>query len=183
MDKNTRRHRRNITIINNEFDYDKLAEAIVKAQRKAEESTDKTDVLSKEKLTFKKFWELVKCIVLNKSQSNGTMTSGIFGGLLTAVFNLLAIIGCVVVFFGIIAFIVFCKNLTWSWAIASGNISVIVLFISMLVMILMFALLFRGAANELAIEKDRNYVVSDFSGVVSFAALVVALVALYKGVG
>lgn len=33
-----RRHRRNITIINNEIDYDKLAEAIVKANNKQQET-------------------------------------------------------------------------------------------------------------------------------------------------
>ena len=32
-------------------------------------------------------------------------------------------------------------------------------------------------------EKDRNYIISVFSGIVSFAALIVALVALFKGVG
>ncbi len=37
-----RRHRRNITIINNEIDYDKLAEAIVNAQKKAEEKKKTT---------------------------------------------------------------------------------------------------------------------------------------------
>ena len=32
-------------------------------------------------------------------------------------------------------------------------------------------------------EKDRNYIISVFSGIVGFAALIVALVALFKGVG
>ena len=32
-------------------------------------------------------------------------------------------------------------------------------------------------------EKDRNYIISVFSGIVSFAALKVALVALFKEVG
>ena len=37
--------------------------------------------------------------------------------------------------------------------------------------------------HEMAKEKDRDYVVAVFSGIVSFAALIVALVALLKGVG
>ena len=38
-------------------------------------------------------------------------------------------------------------------------------------------------AREIEKEKDRDYVVAVFSGIVSFAALIVALVALFKGVG
>ena len=37
--------------------------------------------------------------------------------------------------------------------------------------------------NEIDKEKDRNYIVDVFSAIVSFAALIVALVALLKGVG
>ena len=37
--------------------------------------------------------------------------------------------------------------------------------------------------KEIETEKDRNYIISVFSGIVSFAALIVALVALFKGVG
>ena len=39
------------------------------------------------------------------------------------------------------------------------------------------------SAKEIETEKDRNYIISVFSGIVSFAALIVALVALFKGVG
>ena len=38
-------------------------------------------------------------------------------------------------------------------------------------------------AKEIETEKDRNYIISVFSGIVSFAALIVALVALFKEVG
>jgi hypothetical protein len=48
---------------------------------------------------------------------------------------------------------------------------------------LTFALLLRASANEFDKEKDRNYIISVFSGIVSFVALIVALVALFKGVG
>ena len=37
--------------------------------------------------------------------------------------------------------------------------------------------------NKIETEKDRNYIISVFSGIVSFAALIVALVVLFKEVG
>ena len=46
---------------------------------------------------------------------------------------------------------------------------------------LVFSLVVRASANEMAAEKDRNYIIAVFSGVVSFAALVAALAALFKG--
>ena len=55
--------------------------------------------------------------------------------------------------------------------------------VAFVVIVGMFSLIFRAAANEMAKEKDRDYVVAVFSGIVSFAALIIALVALLKGVG
>ena len=45
-----------------------------------------------------------------------------------------------------------------------------------------YAVLLWKAAKEIEIEKDKNYIVSVFSGLVSFAALIIALVALFQGV-
>ena len=55
---------------------------------------------------------------------------------------------------------------------------VVFLFLSMLLFCILWNIAF-----ELKREKDRNYIISVFSGIVSFAALIVALVALFKGVG
>ena len=44
-----------------------------------------------------------------------------------------------------------------------------------------YSLVLWRAAKEVNTEKDRNYIIALFSGVVSFAALIVALVALVKG--
>ena len=46
--------------------------------------------------------------------------------------------------------------------------------------IMLYMLILWGSANEIEKETDRNYIVSVFSSIVSFAALIVALVALYK---
>lgn len=56
-----RKRRRNITIVNNEIDYDKLAEAIVKAQEK-KEKVDRENFKNKKISRFTKFFS-VGCIV------------------------------------------------------------------------------------------------------------------------
>jgi hypothetical protein len=47
----------------------------------------------------------------------------------------------------------------------------------------LYSMLLWKSAKEIEKENDRNYIISVFSGIVSFAALIVALVALFKGVG
>ena len=45
---------------------------------------------------------------------------------------------------------------------------------------LLIALLFRASANEIKAENDRNYIIALFSGIVSFVALIVALIAMFN---
>ena len=73
--------------------------------------------------------------------------------------------------------------MNWATEFLATNIAAIFVIIALIFVILVFSLIFRASANEIATEKDRNYIISVFSSVVSFAALVVALVALFKGVG
>ena len=177
-----RKHRRNITIVNNEINYGKLAEAIVKANT-AEKTEDDNESKHKEKLTFCGFFKLIYYIVFNKKQSNGTMTSGLLSGLIALAFNGLALLGLIVFICGIIAIANIVKNCVWTSELIANNVTTISLMVAFIVIVGMFSLIFRAAANEMAKEKNRDYVVAVFSGIVSFAALIVALVALLKGVG
>ena len=95
------------------------------------------------------------------------------------IFNTIAV--CSLLAFALIIIRLF-GNFTWSNAPVE-LITQIVVLASILGLLLAIALIFRCIANEIRAEKDRNYIVSVFSGLVSFAALIVALVALFKGVG
>lgn len=129
------------------------------------------------------FWKAVLLIIRNKKQTNGTLTSGLFGGIVSMFFNVMAILGVVVSVIGLIGIILTAISMEWSAKNAFAYILAILIAIAIIVTILFLSLIFRAAANEMQTEKDRNYIVSVFSGIVSFAALIVALVALLKGVG
>lgn len=176
-----RRRRRNITIINNEIDYDKLAEAIVKAKEGNESSSD--EVQEKAKLTLSVVLKLFWNIIINKNQSNGTATSGLLELLISFMFNALAVISLLVLILGSISAGIVILNFTWSLELFFGNVTAILITVIAFIVIALFVLMFRAAANEMDKEKDRNYIVAVFSAIVSFAALIVALVALLKGVG
>ncbi len=161
----------NIQELNLDIDYDKLAEAIVYAQEKATEKP-----VSNEKMGF---WKSIWLIIRNRESQTGMRGAGLLSEVISFIFNVMAII-CIATS-GIIGIMVI-PQFDWHGGILQsifqGLFSVLLLFISLGV-----ALIFRAVANEIKSEKDRDYILSVFSGILSFAALIVALVALFKGVG
>lgn len=143
-----RKHRRNMTIINNEIDYDKLAEAIVKANNKQQE-------------LYSPSREWMKYIL-----------TPIFWGV-AVLSGILAIAMLIYAF----------KNINKAF---DGGTLIEILTVVFEFMIALFGLGFCVfsvvTAIEIDKENDRTYVASMFSNIVAIAALVVALVALLKGV-
>lgn len=158
----------NIQELNLEIDYDKLADAIAKAQEKSKSESKPIKKIG--------FWKSVWLIIRNKEPQNGMKTAYMLAEVMAGVFNIIAIIGAAL-FAIIICFSIF--ELDWGPGILnyiSQGISVgALLFASFAI-----SLLFRGIANEIRAEKDRNYIISVFSGIVGFAALIVALIALFN---
>lgn len=174
----------NIENLNLEIDYDKLADAIVKAQQKAEKQKTKEQQTEKitSKLSFCDKLKLIWHIICNKVEFNGMITSAFLGSVMSIVFNLLAALLLIVLIFGVIAGIMALKDFEWSSNMIPTNIITISMFICFELFAATTSFTFRCIANEIAKEKDRNYIIAVFSGFVGFAALVVALVALLKGI-
>lgn len=169
-----RLRRRCITIINNEIDYDKLAEAVAKTVK----TEPKTQEVKTEISFFKKIW----FIIINKKDTDRNLTIGIFSALLTAMFNLLAVLLVLADIRFLIPRVVAVVNSSWTADKIAENIVSIALYVILIFFSFMFAVFLRGSANEIKKEKDSNFILSVFSGVVSFSALIVALIALLKGV-
>ena len=146
----------NIQELNLEIDYDKLAESIVKAQEKSE----------------------------NEANKNKKFISGTFAMIISLAFRGVAILGWLISLVTPIAIINMAKSFVWNEVNAvMGNIFSIAFAVALFVVLVLYSFLLWKSAKEIETEKDRNYIISVFSGIVSFAALIVALVALFKGVG
>ena len=146
----------NIEKLNCEIDYDKLAEAIVKAQEKSE----------------------------NEANRKKKFTSGTFAMIISLAFRGVAIFGGLIALAPPIAIINMAKSFVWNEVNAVvGNVFSIAFAVALFVILVLYSFLLWKSAKEIETEKDRNYIISVFSGIVSFAALIVALVALFKGVG
>lgn len=184
----------NQTIINNHIDYDKLAQAIVKALAEAnseKEISIQEEVEPKQKLdiwqhirkfleTINQFLKLIYYTIFNRKHCNGEITSGLFGGLMQLVFNILAILGWAMFVSCIAYFGTITAYRMWTVYSLVDNIMFIVQWLLYILIMGIYSLIFRSMANEMAVEKDRNYIVAVFSSVVCFVALIVSLVALFK---
>ena len=147
----------NIQKFNLEIDYDKLAQAIAKAQSDAEkQQTEKKSFISN---SFA-FW-------------------------VSLFFRIVPIFGIAVCVIGFITIIQYAIN-TAVWT-STNNIIVNIFALGTVGLFLIafgaYCVIMWRAAKEIEQEKDKNFIVAVFSGIVSFAALIVALVALFKEVG
>lgn len=149
-----RRRRKNVTIIHNEIDYDKLADAIVRAQRCAENEESKSRVTS---ITFAK-------IISIFFKGMAIISVPVACVLSFCLWNILNEIWVATGFWKVV------------WYCVETLLSFGVGFI-----LGTFSYLFWKSANEIKEEKDKHYIVAVFSGLVSFTALIVALVTLIKG--
>ena len=146
----------NIGEINLEIDYDKLAESIVKAQEKSE----------------------------NEANRKKKFTSSTFVMIISLVFRGVAVLGWLIALATPFAIINMAKSFVWNEVnVVMGNVFSIAFAVALFIVLVLYSFLLWKSAKEIEAEKDRNYIISVFSGIVSFAALIVALVALFKGVG
>lgn len=175
-----RKQEQKVVVNCNEIDYEKLSSAIVKAQieynslKNSEE--ERVNDAVEEKIGF---WKAVKIIILNERPGNGTMVSGILASIISLVFNIMALLLAVLSIVFLVAGIGFIMgNIRMNSLDCFTAISLSILIVVLIVISFLIALLFRASANEIKAENDRNYIVSMFSGLVSFVALIIALVAL-----
>lgn len=161
----------NIEKLNLEIDYDKLADSIAKAQITAKKETQFAEKVG--------FWKSVGKTILNKEKMNGNRTAILLAKIMSTFFNFIAVLGVV---FAIATIVVTIQKLNWSIAIWPFVTQFLIVAAAVIVM-LSISLIFRAIANEIMAEKDRIYIATLFFGLTSLASLIVALVALFKGVG
>lgn len=155
----------------NEIDYDKLADAIVKAQNIVKEENQPTEKIG--------FWKAVGQTIINKEAKNGKRTAILLAEIMNAIFNSMAVIAILFVV-GII--VVSVQNLNWSVDVLQ-IVAQLFIIAGFVIASLATSLIFRAIANEIGAETDRSYITTLFFGFTSLASLVVALIALFKEVG
>ena len=171
--KNKQQNNNSQKIVVQEFDYDKLAEAIVKAQKKVEIVPQEDD----DEETF------VEKAVTEKIQQ-GKLFPQSLSKLMQAFFYVLAVAIALSMLLVIALIVIGIINTGWSdIEVVFTNIYLIAIAVLSVPIVSVAVVIMFKIAKELGAEKDKNYIISSFSSVVSFVALIVALIALFKGVG
>ena len=148
---------------------------------KAPQTVNKIDNLNVE-IDYDKLAEKVKGAILlaeNEKHSAKSATSSLFAFLPSLIFSICGWIG---VFVSPIAFICFIDLSIQQWKLDHSLVTIVAaLFLVFLtVVIFLMSLMLISSANELKKERDKQFVVAVFSAMVSFSALIVALIALLK---
>lgn len=150
------------------IDYEKLAEAIVVAERKA-------NALNDEKVRQKiSVWESMGHIIKGKSSEDGRYLVGPFAVLAAMFFRVLAVATFISL---LLVDILAVWNWDWFWT-ALGNTLIFLIWLMANPVLFLLLFLFLGAANDIENEKDKSIVLSVFSGITSIVAIVIAIIAI-----
>lgn len=168
---------KNIESINMEIDYDKLAEAIVKANN-TENVKQEEEINFSAKEKFRILKKGIVQIITCKNKTESALTTGFFAILVSFFFRALALFGVFAFAALIIGLFDTCRGMTWAGLQFLPNIFTILTTILIGIALLIYSLIIWGSATEIENEKDKNYIISVFSGIVTFVALIVAFIAL-----
>lgn len=158
------------------IDYDKLAAAIVMAMEKAKKRPKDNP---KDKPSFRKTLKHIGKALLGKVDTEDRMTAGAMAHILTIIFYTLAAL-C---FIGVISVVIILtdtiQGMGWQSAeVIYHNIISIVAHVILALFLILFIIMLIISTHEMEKTEDKHFVAAVFSGVVSFAALVVSLIAL-----
>lgn len=180
-----------------EIDYEKLAEAIVKTQNKTDEKVIKNAILDAYKqiemqktvqveqpkpVKKESFFKVVFSILSNKRDTKGRFTTGLFTFMTSIILKAISLFGMIISVVALpITVYATCKIISngYDWLY---SVLIAIVIICICILIFLFMIIVWGASNEIEREQDRYFIISLFSGIVSFAALVVAIIALVKDI-
>lgn len=168
-----------------EIDYDKLAQAIVKANRLAEKAEQMQEQGQSEKKgnAFFRFWKAVWKLLTGKYKVEGEYwITSVFSVILSAIFFIVGWLGFIGSI-GAFAYFFYYAIKVLSWTGAGSivqNIVSLIFNLALIFLTFLISLMMIGAEREARNSKDKNFIVGAFSGMVSLVALIVSFIALVK---
>lgn len=154
------------TIQTVEIDYDKLAQSIVKAQNKAEKDTIKDAVIEAQK-------------EINKKEDSFKYSKEFLKVIIFPTLCILTVVGLIGFICSVAYIVEVCKMFSFT---ELDSYMKLIVTIAIGILSLLFAIFSGLTAKEVNKGNDMGSLSSIFSNMVSFVALIVAIIALLKGV-
>lgn len=172
--------------INSEVNHQELQTTFEIAQEKSTEEIKELEAQAEkeEKQGKIKFWELIKIFrkfCRGEIDTEGNMTPIImssFTSFLAGIFSLIFKITSLVLFLGIIAVAI--VEMNWVLSELPSNITKILFAIIISGILLLLSTMLKIIEKDIEKSKDKNYVLSVFSALLGFGALIIAILALVK---
>lgn len=156
----------------------------IEEKKATDNKTEEKGETTKNKSLIKKIIRFIKtlwAILVNKYDTKGELGANSFALILCVIYRMLAIISLLFIIpWCIGSYNYFANSKCDSFANCFANIIVGILVLAVIIILIITFVLLLGIAREIIYEKDRNYIVATFSGVVSFAALIIAVISLFK---
>ena len=117
-------------------------------------------------------------LLMRKRDTGSACTTAAFAFIVSILFDVLAVVGFVLVGFGIYAGVRTLILADWSALNAIINISFIAIWFGIIFVLCLYSVIIWASAKEIERTEDNTFVLGVFSGVTSLAALIVSIVAL-----
>lgn len=157
-----------------EIDYDKLADAIVQANKRlSSEKNVQTD-----KQERPKFWRSILDILKGHSSKDGHMSAQPSIILVSLFYRFIAIVIFIFLIAMVIGTALYLFDTSWYKLEILKNILLILCVFSCLIGFFSFAVILLGAANDIERETDKAYIASVSSSVFGFLAFAVSAIML-----
>lgn len=124
------------------------------------------------------FFLALRDLLMRKRDTGSACTTAAFAFIVSLLFEVLAVVGFVLVVFGIYAGIRTLISADWSAFNAIINIAFLAIWFGIIFVLGLYSVIIWASAKEIERTEDNTFVLGVFSGVTSLAALIVSLVAL-----
>ncbi len=136
---------------------------------------------AKQVKTKNAFWKNIWGVITNKKDTKDAYTRTTLTGLMSGALNAIAVFLVIVAIVGMIETILYAITLSWtSLIVCLSNAITAILFLSLCIFGVLFAIILRGFANEIERMEKTSDIVAVFSGLTGFAALIIALISLFR---
>lgn len=159
-----------------EINYDKLAQALIRAKEQAQISNP-TKPLSVKSSIRRTLWRIFR----GKADNDSLFVNSLMSVPLSTILSFIGLSG--IIFIPIICIAAFAIYITahqWFMVAADTFIQILWLLVFLIISFTawFFSFILKAAGDELEIINDRDYIAAVFSGMVGFAALIISIIAV-----
>lgn len=130
----------------------------------------------------KSLFKAIKRLLKGDTGKEGMLTAKAFAIITGSIFRIAVFCLLIALFAFWYAFVRAGLSYSWNGLGIIANILIILFAIAITILVLLFGVVLIGIGKDIERENDKNFIIAVFSGLTSFASLIIAVIALVKAV-